>query len=192
MLNLLPHDGEMFYYPAFLESKTANSYKQQILTEVTWREDKISFFGKTFNQPRQVAWHGEAGIVYQYSKISMSASGWTPTLVKIKLMLEQFTKQQFNSVLVNHYRNGQDYMSWHQDNEKELGENPIIASITLGESRDFLYRNLKNKQTYSLMLENGSLLLMQGSMQSHWQHALPKRLKVNADRLNLTYRFVYS
>lgn len=164
-----------------------------ICNEVVWRKDKIKFFGKEFDQPRKVAWHGDKGVSYRYSGIDMQTGPWTPELKAIKQRLENEFQYKANSVLVNLYRNGQDYMSWHADNENELGENPIIISLSFGASRDFILKHRYNelREKIKVCLGHGDLLIMSGETQEKWLHALPKRMKVNEPRLNLTFRIIY-
>lgn len=156
--------------------------------EIAWQEKKIKIFGKEVMQPRLVAWYGDEGIAYTYLGLTQYAKPWTEELATIRIKVQTLTGQFFNSVLLNLYRNGQDSMGWHSDNERELGENPIIASISLGGNRKFRFRNNKNKAiTYSLDLGGNSLLLMEENTQIYWQHALPKTKYAEA-RINLTFR----
>ncbi len=174
------------YFSDFIPEKVSI---KSITKSLHWRDDKISFFGKSFDQPRLVSWVGDQGAIYQYSNIIMRPDPWTKALLEIKQQLESYLKSPFNSVLVNLYRNGEDYMSWHSDNEKELGENPIIASLSLGATRDFYLRHKeKEYDKIKLELKNGSLLVMKGDIQNSWQHCLPKRKKIKKERLNLTFR----
>lgn len=185
--NLLPSNGELFYQEGFL--KHPNKLMSAILKEVSWRDDKILMFGKEMSQPRKVAWYGEKDICYTYSKIKMFANEWSPTLKFLQQYLLKRTGQEFNSVLINLYRNGEDYMSWHSDDEAELGINPVIASLSMGAPRDILFRCKSDlSKKLKLQLANGSLLIMQGETQTYWQHMLPKRKKVHEARLNLTFR----
>ena len=162
---------------------------QNILNEICWRNDKIKMFGKVMDQPRKVAWYGDQGVEYTYSGIKMKALEWSPVLKILKLRLEEFLGVNFNSVLINLYRDGNDYMSWHSDDEKELGKNPVIASVSLGCERDFLFRMKSNKlEKVKILLKNGSLLVMQSETQHFWQHSVPKRKMATTPRLNLTFR----
>ena len=187
LTNLLPSHGELYYLKDFLEHP--DDLMESVLREISWRDDKITMFGKQMSQPRKVAWYGEKDICYTYSGIKMFANYWSPTLKLLQLQLSKQTGHTFNSVLVNLYRNGEDYMSWHSDDEAELGSNPVIASLSLGASRDILFRSKSDRSNkLKLQLENGSLLLMQGEIQTYWQHMLPKRKRVQGARLNLTFR----
>lgn len=189
MKELLHHDGIVLYQENYL-----NDSMEEILKDIIWRNDSITMFGKTYPQPRQSAWHGDAGLPYTYSKIKMISPGWTPALLKIKNKLEADLKTPFNSVLVNYYRNGLDHMSYHSDDEKELGENPTIASLSFGAVRKFhlKHRYNKNLKPQVIELDSQSLLVMKGELQHFWQHKISKSTKINGPRLNLTYRFIYS
>lgn len=184
--NLLPFQGEVYLIHDYLSD--SERMMEQIKAEVQWRNDKIKMFGKTYDQARKVSWHGDKGITYTYSKIQMVSPGWVETLKDIKKRLKKDCDFDFNSVLVNLYRSGDDYMSYHQDNEPELGENPIIASLSMGVERDFHLKHIETNEVIKLNLKSGDLLIMQGETQKHWKHSLPKRKRVNSERLNLTYR----
>lgn len=185
--NLLPRDGEVLYWPQFFAGTDADRLFEGLLTEIEWRQEAIRIFGKSVLQPRRTAWYGEKD--YSYSGIVMSRRPWTPMLEEIKAKVESAAGWSFNGVLMNHYRDGQDSMGWHRDNEKELGPEPVIASISLGEPRRFLLRHradpsLKIEQ----ILESGSLLLMRGRSQEAWDHSLPKTSRSANARINLTFR----
>jgi alkylated DNA repair dioxygenase AlkB len=184
-ITVLNDDGTLLYLPDYI------NYKIEAITkDLLWRNDPITMFGKTYPQPRMTAWYGEAGLVYTYSKIKMVATGWTPLLLEIKNRLEKDLDTSFNSVLVNYYRDGSDHMSYHSDSEKELGINPTIASISLGEIRRFQLKHkfIKTKKTLSLELEDGSLVVMKDEIQHFWNHKITKSTKVLGPRLNLTFR----
>lgn len=188
MNKILDCDGQVLYQENYLEETM-----DEILSEVVWRDDKIIMFGKIHSQPRLTAWHGEKNLEYTYSKIKMISPGWTPALLKIKLKLEEDLNVKFNSVLVNYYRDGKDHMSWHTDNEKELGKNPLIASLSFGETRRFTLKHKRNEvDPLILDLPSQSLLVMKGELQNHWLHRISKSTKVKGPRLNLTFRFIYN
>lgn len=183
----MPSNGQSFYIQNYIQNP--NDIYRKLINEITWRSDKIKMFGKVMDQPRKVAWYGDEGIEYAYSGIKMKAVKWSMTLLELKLALEKDLNVDFNSVLINLYRDGNDYMSWHSDDEKELGQKPVIASISLGETRDFLFRLKQDHlKKVKISLENGSLLIMKGHTQSYWHHAIPKRKNVLGPRLNLTFR----
>lgn len=185
--NLLPCDGEVFYYPDFFSSEIADDYFKRLLKEVVWKEEAIRIFGKQVLQPRQTAWYGDKD--YAYSSIVMPKADWVSVLPEIKAQIETVTECTFNGVLLNHYRDGKDSMGWHRDNEKELGERPVIASVSLGQARRFLLRHRAEPSLkIEILLEHGSLLIMQGLTQQAWEHSLPKTLRVQKPRINLTFR----
>lgn len=187
MKKLLDHDGQVLYQENYLEETM-----DEILKDVVWRDDKITMFGKTHPQPRMTAWHGDKGLEYTYSKIKMISPGWTKALLKIKKKLEKDLNVEFNSVLVNYYRDGNDHMSWHTDNEKELGKNPVIASLSFGETRRFTLKHRRDEVAPLVLdLPSQSLLVMKGELQEHWVHRISKSVKVKGPRLNLTFRYIY-
>ena len=184
-------DAEVIYYPAFLESNNATLLYEQLLSETPWQSDSITLFGKTHPQPRLTAFYGADDLSYSYSNIKMLANTWSNTLLKLKLEIEQRTSTTFNSVLLNLYRDGKDSNGWHADDEKELGINPIIASITLGSERFFHLKHIKNPESKcKIKLEHGSLLLMKGSTQHFYKHQIPKTVQPVAPRINLTFRTI--
>jgi alkylated DNA repair dioxygenase AlkB len=190
--NQLPHHGEVYFYANFFSKEESDLFYSELKDEVPWKQEPIKIFGKEVMQPRLTAWYGDEGKSYTYSGITMSALSWSNTLLKIKDKVENFSGLKFNSALLNNYRNGNDSMGWHRDNEKELGVNPAIASVSLGTSRVFKLRNyLNKKELVSFELNHGSLLTMLGETNHYWEHAIPKTTKVNSGRINITFRFVY-
>ena len=188
---LITGESQVRLYLNFLENKESLSLMKDIDQKVLWREDKITLFGKTHNLPRLQAWYGDNGVNYTYSKIKLSARSWFKELFNIKCKVEKLLKNDFNSVLINKYRNGSDYVAWHSDDEKELGEKPTIASLSLGECRKFALRNKFSKEKIELLLPTGSLLVMSGETQNQWEHTLPRAKKVTEERINFTFRKVY-
>lgn len=187
--NLLPYDGDVRYFPAVYSPAASNLLLQQLTAETPWRHDAIRIFGKPVLQPRLTAWYGDAGKAYSYSGITMQPLPWTVTLLELKQKAEILSGQAFNSALLNLYRDGQDSMGWHRDNEPELGPNPVIASLSFGAVRTFKLKHYRDKkQVYAIGLESGSLLLMQGTTQHHWLHALPKTALPKTARINITFR----
>ena len=168
--------------------KGTKTYFDSILKRTKWRKDEITLFGKTMPIPRQQAWYGDPGMTYTYSKIILSPENWYPEMLDLKKIAEQYAKTTFNSVLVNYYETGKDYSAWHADNEKELGKNPLIASISLGATRNFQLRQITTKETYKVDLKDGSLLIMAGETQHHYKHQLAKTAKDVGPRINLTFR----
>ena len=211
----LPH-GELFYSPTFLSKKISDRTIEYFLENdsvsgenfdwsnldsrdfekihfknIKWKQDTIKMYGKTIPLPRITSWYGDEGASYKYSGISSEPNAWNKGLLYIKEQIEKISTTRFNSVLLNWYRNGEDYLNWHKDDEPELGENPIIASVNFGESRDFQIRYIADHdKKLTIPLTHGSLLIMAGEMQHYWEHCIPKRKKVNQSRFNLTFRTV--
>jgi alkylated DNA repair dioxygenase AlkB len=179
------HDGTIFYKENYVPYQIA-----ELKEGVVWRNDSITFWGKTYPQPRLTAWHGDPGVEYKYSNIKMISPGWTPLLKSIRDQLFADLNISFNSVLINLYRDGNDHMSYHSDDEKSLGLNPTIASLSFGSTRKFLlkHRYKKEEKTISFNLESQSLLVMQDELQHFWLHKIAKNPKEKSERLNLTYR----
>lgn len=158
---------------------------------IKWKQDRIKLYGKSIPLPRLTSWYGDPGRTYTYSGIKSEPNEWNEGLLHIRSKIEQYTGSKFNSVLLNWYRDGQDSLNWHSDDEKELGDNPIIASANFGESRDFLIRCKQDKsKVISVPLKHGTLLVMRGAMQHFWQHSIPKRSGVKRSRFNMTFRTI--
>lgn len=182
-------DAEILYYPVFIPQKEADVYFQKLLMNSEWQQDAITVFGKTYPQPRLTSLYGVEGKTYTYSGITMQPKPFTKDLITIKERIQKITQANFTTVLLNLYRNGKDSNGWHSDDEKELGENPVIASVSFGAKRVFQFKNKKEKSnTFKLSLTHGSLLLMLGETQHNWFHQLPKTRLVNEPRINLTFR----
>ena len=186
---LLPmQDAEVSFYPHFLSPERADFYLERLLASLAWQQEEIFLYGRKVKIPRLQAWYGEKDATYQYSGLTMIPKTWTPELSALKERCENTCGQHFNSVLANLYRDGQDSMGSHADNEAELGDRPCIASLSLGQSRNFDFRHNTTGQKLRLPLNHGSLLIMQGSTQDHWQHAIAKNKKTMGKRINLTFR----
>jgi len=189
LLNL--PDAEIVYYPNFFDKSDADAVFEQLLNEIPWQQDDIKVFGKTHPQPRLTALFGNDGKPYSYSNIKMQPHPWNILLQKIKSLVEDCTETNFTSVLLNQYRNGKDSNGWHADNEKELGTNPVIASLSFGAERTFqLKHNSDLSLKKSIVLEHGSLLIMKGTTQHFWKHQIPKTSKPIGSRVNLTFRVI--
>jgi len=187
--NLLPFQGEVTFHPDFFSVNEADGFFKLLQERLAWQQEPIWMFGKQVLQPRLTALYGDPKVPYAYSGIAMEALPFTEALEQIKDRLQVFTQQEFTHVLCNYYRDGQDSMGWHRDNEPILGKNPTIASLTFGATRAFQLRPYgKKKPKLSLELSHGSLLLMGGESQHFWEHQLPKTKKVLAPRINLTFR----
>lgn len=184
-------DAEIMYYPRFFEKKEADFIFEQLATDIPWQQDQIRVFGKIHPQPRLTALFGNEGKSYSYSNIKMQPYPWNPLLQKIKSSVESVSDTIFTTVLLNQYRDGKDSNGWHADNEKELGTNPIIASVSFGTERIFqLKHNTISNLKQNILLEHGSLLLMKGTTQHFWKHQIPKTSKIIGSRINLTFRVI--
>lgn len=191
--NLLPFDGEVNFFPGFFNYEESEKFLRHLKAEVIWKQEPIILFGKKIMQPRLTAYCGDKNHPYGYSGITMVTQPWYPFLQQVRERVEQAAAMVFNGVLLNYYRDGQDSMGWHRDNEKELGINPVIASISFGAERKFQFRNYKDKnEVRNITLTNGSLLLMKGATNHFWEHQLPKSKKITTERINLTFRKVAS
>ena len=190
LTNLLPKDGIVVYYKNLLTSQEANRYFDYLLNTIEWKNDQAFIYGKLIITKRKVAWYGDTDFEYTYSKTTKRALPWTKELVELKQMIEDKTGEKFNSCLLNLYHNGDEGMSWHSDAEKELKKNGAISSLSLGAERKFTFKHKETKETISLILENGSLLLMKGHTQTSWLHRLPPTKLISTPRINLTFRTI--
>lgn len=211
----IPH-GELFYsenffskkisdraVEYFLENTNTNSldkvdwrnildkdFSKINFKNIKWKHDSIKLYGKTIPLPRYTSWYGDRGRDYTYSGIKSEPNEWNKGLLYFKEKVEEVACTKFNSVLMNWYRDGEDYLNWHADDEEELGKNPTIASVNFGATRDFLIRKNDKSQKISISLSHGTLLIMKGELQHFWQHSVPKRAKINESRFNLTFRTI--
>ena len=184
-------DSDISYFPNFFSEVEALAFYNSILNETNWQQDDITLFGKTYAQPRLTALFANNKKPYSYSNITMHPNAFTETILKIKIKIETITKERFTTCLANLYRDGNDSNGWHADDEKELGINPVIASVTFGAARYFNLKHKNNKTLkQKLLLENGSLLLMQGETQHQWLHQIAKTKKEVTPRINLTFRII--
>lgn len=189
--NLLPADGEVYYVPGLLDSKSADACFDQLLASVAWKQESIKIFGREIMQPRLTAWYGDKA--YTYSGLTMQPASWIQPLFEIKAIADSYARFTSSSALLNLYRNERDSMGWHRDNEKTLGPQPVIASVSLGAARKFeLRRYDTQKPVISLVLEHGSLLIMRGESQKYWEHRLPKLSTPVDARINITFRQILS
>lgn len=190
--NLLPFSGEMFLYENFFTKEESNQYFDILLHEIAWQQDDIKVWNKIHKQPRLTAMYGNAGAHYAYSGIDMPATPWTNALKLIKDKVEGATGAIYNIALLNLYRDGNDKVGWHRDNEKGMGKTPTIASVSFGATRNFqvkVYNTVsQNKMTFPL--SHGSLVLMKGEMQNVWSHQVPKTSKKVEARINITFRYM--
>ena len=208
-------DGRLYYAPHYFDTAFCDETLQTLLAcddidhmthdwhqerdieqlpfqHIQWQHDSVSMFGKTHDLPRLSAWYGDNNKPYTYSGITLQPKAWNTVLLSLRDALIPVCKRTFNSVLLNWYRSGEDHISWHTDAEPELGKNPIIASVNFGASRRFL---LRRKEEHSIKLEiplhHGSVLVMAGALQHHWQHSVPKQKKIKQNRVNLTFRSIH-
>lgn len=208
--------GKLYYAPYYFDTAQSDDYLDYFLAcdginhrthdwqneqrindmpfkHIQWHQDTIKMYGKEHKLPRISAWYGDSDRPYTYSGIHLQPKAWTDRLNTLQDELELICKRRFNSVLLNWYRSGEDHISWHTDAEPELGKNPMIASINFGESRRFL---LRQKECHDIKLEialhHGSVLVMAGELQHHWQHSVPKQKKVKSSRINLTFRTIHT
>lgn len=188
--NLLPRDGIVHYYGKIMGTELANQYYQVLLESIEWKNDEAVIFGKKLTTKRKVAWYGEKPFSYTYSQTTKWALPWTKELLELKAMAEQETGETYNSCLLNLYHDGSEGMAWHCDGEKDLKKHGAIASMSLGAERKFAFKHKETKETVSLTLEHGSLLVMKGQTQDYWLHRLPPTKLINRPRVNLTFRTI--
>lgn len=184
--------GRIRFWPQWLAATEAEALLQSLMDELDWRQLPVRMFGRWIPQPRLVDFHADPGVSYTYAGLRLCGQGWPARLDSLRRAVAEIAGVEFNSVLCNLYRDGRDYMGWHADDEAELGREPCIASISLGASRRFLLRpkgqRAESAQRHEYRLDSGGLLLMAGDLQHHWQHQLPKALRVKEARVNLTFR----
>lgn len=183
-------NGEYLFIPFFFSLEQSDNYFNKLLTEINWKQESMYMYGRNINFPRLTAWYGDTDKPYSFSGITLKPETWTPALLEIKQHIEAIAQAKYNSVLLNRYRNGNDSISWHTDAEKELGINPIIASVNLGATRKFQLRHNETNEKIELALTHGSLLIMQGELQHYWQHQVPKTKQQVNERINLTFRLI--
>ena len=182
-------DADIEFFPAFFTQDESDRLFAELMNTVTWNQEHIRWYGKTLPLPRETAWYGDEGKNHKYSGILVQPLPWIPVLLEIKAAIESASGTTFNSVLLNKYRNGRDSVSWHSDDEKELGPLPIIGSVSLGQSRQFRLRHKANKALRtSIDLTHGSFMIMKGRTQDCWDHEIPKSARVERPRINLTFR----
>ncbi|PKD19315.1 2OG-Fe(II) oxygenase [Salegentibacter salinarum] len=182
-------DAELHYFPDFLNTEKADFLVGKLLKEIPWQQQNIKLFGREIPQPRLTAFFAEKGISYTYSGLQLEPEIFSAEILELKQKTEELSGFEFNTCLANLYRDGNDSMGWHADNEKVLGKNPVIASISLGGVRSFQFKHKTNKNLKEkIELQHGSLIMMKGCMQHFWKHQLPKTKKKVSPRINLTFR----
>jgi len=187
-VNLLPQDGLVEYFGRIFPREEGDLLFQELLSASPWECDEVVLFGQKRILSRKVAWMADAGFIYSYSGISKKASPWMPPLLSVRERVERLCGHEFNSCLLNLYHDGSEGMGWHSDDEKTLGRDPAIASVSFGAERVFKLKHRGSKEVVSVLLEHGSLLVMKGETQHHWVHAMPKTRKISTPRINLTFR----
>ncbi|MNK07639.1 2OG-Fe(II) oxygenase superfamily protein [compost metagenome] len=190
--NILPYDGEVIYYGHVVSEEKAKQYYNALLQEIPWQHDEALIYGKRIITKRKVAWYGDDSYNYTYSKTTKTALPWTKTLLELKELVENNCGTKFNSCLLNLYHDGDEGMAWHSDDEKALGKNTVIGSLSFGAVRKFSFKHKQTGEKRELILDNGSLLVMKGTTQTHWLHRLPKSTKIKHPRINLTFRTIVS
>ncbi|QDW23645.1 alpha-ketoglutarate-dependent dioxygenase AlkB [Pedobacter sp. KBS0701] len=186
--NLLPHGGTVNYYGKLFPIPEADHYFDALMNTIEWKNDEAFIMGKHIITKRKVAWYGDESYSYTYSNKSKTALPWTKELLELKRISEEQTGQTYNSCLLNLYHNGDEGMAYHSDDEKALAKDSAIASLSFGAERRFLFKHKQSKETVTLFLEHGSLLVMKDETQTNWLHRLPPTKKVNQPRVNLTFR----
>ncbi len=187
---LLPAEGSAVLYRNALSAPAADEAMEMLMATVPWQQHHVRVFGRAVAQPRLVAWFGDAGRSYSYSGLTLEPMQWTDTLSALRSRCEGLARSSFNSGLANLYREGKDSVSWHADDEPELGADPVIASVSLGAERRFDLRNKHSGETIKTMLPAGSIVVMSHGCQQHWLHQVPKMLRVAEPRINVTFRTI--
>jgi alkylated DNA repair dioxygenase AlkB len=186
---ILPN-GEYIYHANFFSKTEADSFLAIFTQSIAWKQESMNMYGKQVMFPRLTAWYGDNDKPYSFSGITLNPHPWTEELLTVKNKIEPICDTQFNSVLLNLYRNGNDSISWHTDAEKELGKNPLIASVNFGAERKFQLKHNQTGEMHEINLQHGSLLVMRGEMQHYWKHQVPKQKTINKPRINLTFRVI--
>jgi alkylated DNA repair dioxygenase AlkB len=188
--NLLPFDGELFYYGKIFPATQADFYFGNLIDSIDWKPDEVFMFGKHIQTKRKIAWYADGDFPYRYSGSIKTALPFTPVLRELKTYSENLSSERYNSCLANLYHDGREGMAWHSDAEPELKKRGAIASLSFGAERKFSFKHKRSGKTVSLILEHGSLLVMAGSIQENWLHRLPPTARITAPRINLTFRCV--
>ena len=188
--NLLPKDGMVNYYGKVLASNEADQYFDLLMQNILWENDEVIIFGKHIITKRKTAWYGDSDYSYTYSNTTKQALAWTKELSHLKQIVEEVAETKFNSCLLNLYHNGNEGMGWHSDDEKSLGKNNTIASLSFGAERNFSFKHKHTKQIVSFVLEHGSLLIMKDTTQTNWLHSLPKSKSGTQPRIYLTFQTI--
>ncbi len=191
-INIIHQDGIALYHEKVISGEQIKPLYDELLNNINWENERVVMFGKEIITKRKVAFYSDPSIAYTYASKTKIGLPWGDPLIKLKNMVESVTKKAYNACLLNLYHNGEEAMGWHCDNEKEIVANSSIASLSIGATRKFSFKHKVTKETISIQLENGSLLEMKGTIQSHWLHALPKSKKITESRINLTFRQMHT
>ena len=185
------HGAQAIYVADFLDTDSADAYFTHLNSATRWDRPQIQMYGKTSVLPREVAWIADPGVAYSYSGVSSPPQRWPIHLHDLRVQVEEQSGANFNSVLINRYRDGHDKVAWHAGDEPELGLEPTIASVSLGAERRFQLRHKETRQTVEVRLGHGSLLIMSGTCQRDWIHQVPREARVMESRINLTFRWIH-
>jgi alkylated DNA repair dioxygenase AlkB len=186
-------DAEVLLYRGFFPAPASDRFLEVLRSTIAWQQEHLRLYGRRLPMPRLTAWYGDEGTSYTYSGHTRQPQAWTPLLLAIKLQVEAVAAVVFNSVLLNLYRDGQDSVAWHSDDEPELGQEPVIGSVSFGATRQFQFKHKQHQALRThIALTHGSLLLMRGATQHHWLHRIPKTTTVHSPRINLTFRLIQS
>ncbi len=185
-------DADVTYLPEQFDADESAGLFAALRDETPWRQESVFVYGRRLQQPRLIAWYGDPGAVYAYSGLTLEPLAWTRPMQDIKARAEQLAQASFNSALLNYYRDGEDSMGWHADDEAELGGAPVIASVSFGATRTFRMKHKRRRDVdpVAVELESGSVLVMRPPTQAHWLHAVPKRRRVADGRINITFRHI--
>lgn len=187
-MDILPRDGQAVYFGALFSAAEADGYFAALRDEIDWQSDRVKLYGREIITRRKVAWHGDKPFQYTYSHNTKTALPWTDALADLKARVEAADGNSYNCCLLNLYHSGDEGMAWHADDEKELQPNGAIASVSLGAPRRFVFRHKAARDKAEVLLDHGSLLVMRGATQTHWEHSLPVMKRVKTPRINLTFR----
>ena len=190
MTNTLPYDGQSFYLGKIFSDATNSFWFQELLSKIEWQQDEVIMFGKKIITKRKMQWYADSQVEYEYSKVKRTAKIFTEELLQLKQIVEEKSGAKYNSCLLNLYHNGDEGMGWHSDNEPSIVKDAVIASLSFGAERKMSFKHKETKETVSLVLENGSLLVMGEGSQTHWWHSIPKTKKVSVPRISLTFRLM--
>ncbi|WP_333864735.1 alpha-ketoglutarate-dependent dioxygenase AlkB family protein [Chitinophaga sp.] len=189
--NSLPKDGDARLFPGFFTAAESDRFLDALTQGIQWKQEPITIMGRQVMQPRLTAWYGDVHKSYTYSGVTMRPLPWTDELLNIRARIEAVSGVAFTSALLNFYRDGNDSMGWHRDNEKSLGPQPVIGSVSFGAARYFHFKHAKDKDLrIKTVLTHGSFLLMRGSTQENWYHSVPKTTRVAEPRINITFRVI--